>query len=613
MRFRGKIFFTLSLVALLLSSCSEPPRASKKGKRLIPVQTTVVKEYSLARKARLTGTMLPWKTEELRFQVSGRLVKLHVRSPGKMVQGELKDENGTLIRRGEIIAELDKEPYLLALEEAENQQRAAETKLKAAEKSLIVSDETIKAAQARVDATTTEIQKIFPLDLKMAKEQRKLAEDEYKLTEKAYSKQDTTNSRILQSRTQMLVAQIQEEKLMLAKTLKQKELSTYQGDLSKARVEKDLRLAEIDIYKAELLHAKATVKRAKKSLDKCDLRAPFDGVIASINVNPGVLISPATSIFELAMMDPMRIDVSVSFKKLRDFQVGEEVSIYTLENYNVYQKPEKGILYYLNTAADPSTRTFLAVFAARNYQKDEVDVGKEAKTYKRFSNFSSLIYKNPKGGGKLYVDTRCLLEDAKGHYVWKLEGNTPVSTAKKIYVQLGKDVANVVTWIFRSLDKSNGLRENDVLLVGEKEDFATLQDGDFVVREQSEWIFRPRQLVTIEYASELPRGIYLPADAIIKSQGEATQSYYVFVVENEKQENGKSIGEAVRRNVIKTKVEDVWKIEDGLKPGEKVIIYGGYRINNLYRPLNKNIPINIIKEIDINNLVEGYALKGSTR
>ena len=170
-----------------------------------------------------------------------------------------------------------------------------------------------------------------------------------------------------------------------------------------------------------------------------------------------------------------------------------------------------------------------------------------------------------------------------------------------------------VNFFFRSLEKSNGLRENDVLLVGNREDFVKLKDGDFVVRQQSEWVFRPRQLVTIEYASELPHGIYLPADAIIKSQGEATQSYYVFVVANEKEENGKNVGEAVRRNVIKTKVEDLWKIEDGLKPGEKVIIYGGYRINNLYRPLNKNIPINIIKEIDINHLVEGYALKGSTR
>ncbi|WP_372368829.1 efflux RND transporter periplasmic adaptor subunit [Candidatus Uabimicrobium sp. HlEnr_7] len=610
MRFQGKTCFIFISVALLLASCSEPPRPSKKGKRYIPVEVTTVKEYSLARKARLTGTMLPWKTEELRFQVSGRLAKLHVKSPGKMVLGELKDENGVLIRRGEIIAELDKEPYLLALEETENQRDAAETKLNAARQSLIVSNETIKAAQARVEATKTDIEKIFPLDLKIVREQRKLAEEEYKLTEKAYSKQDTTNSRILQSRTQMLVAQTQEQKLLLAGTLKEKELRTHQGDLSKARVEKDLRLAEIKIHEAEFLHAKAAVKRAKRSLYKCDLRAPFDGVIADINVNPGVLISAATSVFVLAMMDPMRIDVSVSFKKLRDFHVGEEVSIYTLENLNPFNKPEKGILYYLNTAADPSTRTFLAIFAARNYRKDQVE---SAKNYRHFDQFSSLIYKNPKGGGNLYVDTRCLLKDKKGFYVWKVEGEKSLATTKKVYVKIGKDVANVITWIFRELVNSSGLKENDVLLVANQEDLDKLKDGDSIIRQRSDWVFRPRQLVAIEYASELPEGLYLPADAIIKSQGEPTQSFYVFVIENEITKNGKTTGEAVRRDVIKTKVEDLWKIEDGLKSGEKVVIYGGYRINNRYRPLNKNIPVHINKEIDINNLVEGYALKGSVR
>lgn len=609
MKFLGILFLVLFV---LTSSCNKPPRPPKKGPRYIPVEVTTVRPHTLTHKAHLTGTMLPWKMEAVRFQVAGNLAKLVVRNPGVMVRGELKDENGTLLHRGDIIAELDKEPFLLAKEEAENQLMASKTKLEAAKRSLIVSEETIKAAQTRIDAAITDIQKIYPLNLKIVAAQRKLAEQEYELIAKAYQKQDTTNSRVLQMRTQMLIAKAEEQKLILSKSFKKKEIETYRGDLSKAMVEKDLRKAQIKISEAEVLLAASGVKRTNKALDQCDLRAPFDGMIASVDVNPGVLTTPGTVIFTLAMMDPMRIDVSVSFKRLRDFHVGEEVAIYPMGNTVAFNKPEKGILYYLNTSADPSTRTFLAVFAARNFRKSE-NKNISSSKYPHYSEFSSLVYKDPQGAGNLFVDTRCILRDKKGAYVWRIQGKKIVASVEKVYITLGKEVSNVITWIFREVVNSADLKENEILLVGKEKDFKKLKHGSKIVRRKTNWVFRPRQLVTIEYERELPKGIYLPSDAIIQSQGEVSDSFYVFVLESIETKNGKITAQAVRRNIIKTKIEDLWKIEDGLKEGEKVIIFGGYRVNNKYRPLNANIPVIIEKEIDINHLIEGYSLKGSAR
>ena len=172
--YKISMILTLS-IAVLIIGCDKIPKTAKETKIYIPVTVMTVKPYKFGRTTKITGSILPWKEEELKFQLTGRIARLRSKTPGELVYGEVKDESGTILYPGDIVAELDTEPYQLALEEASVNLKVAEIKLEGAKQAFAVEIETIKSAQARMDATITEIEELFPLNMQSAEEQRKAA------------------------------------------------------------------------------------------------------------------------------------------------------------------------------------------------------------------------------------------------------------------------------------------------------------------------------------------------------------------------------------------------------------------------------------------------------
>ncbi len=76
-----------------------------------PVTVLELEERDFAGDTRLTGSVSLYREEQVGFEVAGRL--LWVLDEGKEVEGPVLDENGRLIRPGELIAKLDNTRYRL--------------------------------------------------------------------------------------------------------------------------------------------------------------------------------------------------------------------------------------------------------------------------------------------------------------------------------------------------------------------------------------------------------------------------------------------------------------------------------------------------------------------
>ncbi len=606
-------FLALIITILLIVGCNPQQSVANNDKKAsVAVTALNAQKQVLGRAARITGSVLPWKEEKLRFQVSGQLLNLHIKTPGKEVKGELRDENGKLLYSGDVIAEINPKPYLLALKEAQASLDAAKIKLDGSYLAVKLSEETIKAAEGNYDTTKEELEKLIPLDIQLSQETRKTSEKELELTEQAFQQKDTTHIKILQARSAKTIAQIQEQKAMFSKTLKEKELQSQKRDLVRAKMEKQLREAEIKIMESQVISAETIVARAQLNLEKCKLRAPFNGVVSKINVNPGTLVTPSLTIGNLILMDPVRIDISVALKRLRDFSYGSEVKILPIQNrINRYGKPEEGYVYHVQTTADPSTRTFLATIVTRNYKQNLYAVPPSfLQNNINLREFSGAVHQNPNNTGVLYVDVRCLFKDDQGEFVWLFDRKEGLGEVRKIRVKTGEGILNVITWIFRELKNDGGITKKDILLVDPPEG---LKDGDQAIDIREDWLFRPGELVEVEYDREFEQGVFLPSEAIFEERGKGGNSFYVYVVEDHKNTQGSVYGLANKRQVIKKKVDDLWRIESGVESDELVVIHGCYSVDSQYKASQKKVPVHVISEESLVNLVKGYYVKETSQ
>ena len=392
------------LILFLLVGC-EDKEDNRIHQRSIPVTILRLEKNRLRRKDRLTGSVVPWKQQVLNFQISGKVQKLKIANLGKRIKGVVKDELGNIIYKGDLIATLDNTPYRSALEEARALVQIARIKLRASRQAKQVLEETIKAAKSRVDSAREEMRKILPLDVKIARVQYKKAVTNFEMIRDAYGRKGSKVARVEDARSVKMEAEARLQKALLQSGIKKKKLQSHIADLVKAEVEKKLRQAEEEIAETQLRRAMSAVKKAKQNLKKCELRAPFDGVVSKIFVNPGSSVNEMTPIASLVMIDPVRVDISVSLKKIRDFHFGDEVAVYPFRGNH----SRKGSVYRIHTSADPSTRTFLAIIAVRNelMHMDPLPDNSQNE-YLFIKDFSGIVYKNPANIGSCYVDVRCV-------------------------------------------------------------------------------------------------------------------------------------------------------------------------------------------------------------
>ena len=129
--------------------------------------------------------------------------------------------------------------------------------------------------------------------------------------------------------------------------------------------------AAFDAAREQHVQALAGEGIASKNLADARLLAPIAGYIAKRLVEPGVIVAPGQPVFEIAVLDPVEINVSVPETDIRLVKVGQlaTVALPALPGQSF-----TGTVKVVNISADPATRTYMTRISLPNPAR-ELKVG----------------------------------------------------------------------------------------------------------------------------------------------------------------------------------------------------------------------------------------------
>lgn len=204
-----------------------------------------------------------------------------------------------------------------------------------------------------------------------------------------------------------------------------------------------VRLA-FEAAQAQKDQAEAAVNLAKHSLEVSIMRAPFDGVIASKNLEEGDVINPMMGGFSpsssvLTLVDYSKIKVRFDVSPTDALRIAKGQKVY-LESFALPGQQFEGEITVVNTSADPQTKKF-RVEAVVNNPELALKPG----------TFGRVILEVSTKENSLAVPQRAILENS---YVLMVKGN--------------KAVKKTVTTGLKNTDLieiTSGLNEGDLVIV----------------------------------------------------------------------------------------------------------------------------------------------------
>ena len=293
--------FGVLLSALFLAGCSGEEKkaeaASAKAPEPLAIQTVPAQARMLDKTLSVTGSLEPDEQVSVSSEVPGRVTAIHV-------------DFGQNVRKGQVVAELDKQELTLAFERAKASLAQALARL-----GLDPSQE-----NAKPDTTPA---------IRQAQAQM----------EDAKSKFDNA-SRLIKS------GDISEERF----TEIQKQYQARQAVHEQARDEARTLLASVQALRAE-------VKLAQKRLNDATVRAPFHGAVSEKLVSPGQYLKENTPIITLVKTNPLRLRVEVPEAAAGVVKAGTTL-MFTTDAAPGQQF--KAVVRQLNPSLDPKSRTLTA-------------------------------------------------------------------------------------------------------------------------------------------------------------------------------------------------------------------------------------------------------------
>ena len=264
-------FFIVVIAGVILAGCSTDEKkaeaASTKQPEPIEVRTAAVETRKVDKTISVTGSLHPDETVSVSAEVPGRVSSILV-------------DFGQNVRKGQVIAELDKQELNLALDRS----RAALAQAWLASASIpsqenIARDHAVHTSSSRADGRREiQVRECFS-----SCEDRRYLSGAIHRDEKAY-----------QSR---------------------------QAALDAARDEARTLIANVQALKAE-------VTLAQKRLNDATVRAPFDGSVKEKLVSPGAYLKENTPIFTLMKTDPLRLRVDLPESAAGAVRVGTIADIH---------------------------------------------------------------------------------------------------------------------------------------------------------------------------------------------------------------------------------------------------------------------------------------------
>ncbi|MCA9054492.1 MAG: HlyD family efflux transporter periplasmic adaptor subunit [Planctomycetaceae bacterium] len=507
----SRLLAVVSLITNLVALGCQPPEAavtSEPSPRPVTVMvlTTSVPSGAL----RSSGSVTSWKTEDIGFEVAGRIAEII--EPGRDAAGPQipPDGRGAIPASGAVLAKLDPSRY---------------------EASLATAKARVVSMQAQLQAAVREIEQVLPKRQSATAAARKLAEQEFARQKELRAGKATTEVAYDKAAADLEVAIAEEEQLTSMIAVKESERAAVA---------------------AQVAEAEELVRQAQKDLDDTTLYAPFTGQIASVFETVGGVVQSGEPVIKLQMMDPIQVDVQLSPARDALLHYNDIVTVYTPDT----REPVPAMVYEKAAIADPATRTFLLSLLIRNEQvADGLPAEFSPESDLRTRSVWGLFSRHSGDRGPFYVNEESLIKDEQGNtFVLRIRGvarRTREESSLAIPSVLPVERVPVVpsderlsflsAAVLRRLDDTGGLDPNSDLVVGRLRTMAgdPLTDVEaarrakdlnqvFLVRER--WRFRPGDVVEVDLAdSRVTEGLYVPMNAIVLGPAGAEEGYVVSV------------------------------------------------------------------------------------
>ncbi|WP_240907284.1 efflux RND transporter periplasmic adaptor subunit [Paludisphaera rhizosphaerae] len=308
----------LALIGASLAGCSKPAAPKVPPPPLVGVVESKRMDIPVIDTPNGTTTALEMVT--LRARVRGFIT-------------ERRFDEGSFVKKGDLLFIIDEEPYKVALASAQAKQAEAEAAVSKAERSKVR-----ETASAKVLLDQAQ------LNLKRIEEKR---------------------ARILLTRN----AGSQEDLDRAEADRKQYEAQVEADQASYEQAQADYEIGVL-AANAQLEDAKAGVRDAQLNLGYCRMTAPIDGRIGVARVKVGNLVGPGqeggsyTELATIQQLDPMGVDIPISSRYLdRVTQLVQKQTPVILNRPGVEgeeQHPYNGQLYFIDNFIEETTSTFLS-------------------------------------------------------------------------------------------------------------------------------------------------------------------------------------------------------------------------------------------------------------
>jgi RND family efflux transporter MFP subunit len=357
-------------------------------------------------------------------------------------------------------------------------------------------------------------------------------------------------------------------------------------------------ISEVDFIRAtaDRDSSEAQFEQADYDLERCILHAPFSGEVSEVYVEAGGYVQRGTPVVHLVMMDPIKVDISVSSKTAESLKLRDTVNLFLPGN----EKPVYGSVYEKATVADPETRTFRVSIITRNQQYyGDLPPGDPLLKYPRISDYMHLqqAIKDDENSPFIVEENRALRKDDNGYYVWaapdkelgdRIDSERPLITLRKFRVIPGERQMNFQgLYLMRELDDIGKLTPGTLIAMDVPDDF---KDGEQILVARREWRLRPGQLVQVLLGKTVPEpGLYLPMNAI-KPIDDKMGEIFVAV-------DGKAKKVKIK---ILSNVGELFRLE-ALNPGDASLVAAGARIiTDHIHFLQHDEPVRVIKTMEMN-------------
>lgn len=290
----------LLAASLLLVACGKkdaPVQAAAKAEPPLAVKTAAVESRQIDRTLQLTGSLVPDDTINVVFEIPGHINSIAV-------------DFGQAVRKGQVLAQLDKAELTLQLERAKSAMNQA-------------------LARMGLDPHQTNVTPESTPAIRQAQAQMEDAGTKFESAQKLYKSGDISQQRFIEM-----------EKAFQAR---QAALQAQKDDLR-------MQLASIGALRAD-------VGLVEKKLGDTVLRAPFDAIVSSRSAAPGQYVKEGATILTLVKSYPLRLRVEVPESDIASAKIGTTLTFTT----DAAPGTEfHAVVRQLNPTLDAKSRTLVA-------------------------------------------------------------------------------------------------------------------------------------------------------------------------------------------------------------------------------------------------------------